>query len=80
MSKYKVYTVYKTDGTKVPLYGTSIGNALDNAGYGLDYVTENVRGYREGMDNSLEFISGKWHERTKPEVKVTIDNHEFNKK
>jgi hypothetical protein len=78
MSKYKVYTVYKADGTKIPLYGTGIGNALDNAGYDLDYVTENIRDYREGMDNSLEFINGKWHEKIKPEIKVKIDNYEFN--
>jgi hypothetical protein len=59
-----------------------VGNAMDNAGWNLEYVTENVRDYREGFDNSLVFINGKWHQNDPQERKepvVDIPLYTYNK-
>ena len=74
MSKFKLYTVYMANGTIVPLYGISIENALDSAGYNLEYVSENVKDYREGLTDSLKFINGKWYDK---DSKVTIPIQEI---
>jgi len=61
MSQFKAYTFYKIDGTTISLYGETPQNALDKAGYNLDYIAENIRDYREGLDDtSLNFINGEW--------------------
>jgi hypothetical protein len=78
MSKFKLYTFYKADGTKLPLYGTSVENALSEAGFSTARIAEELKHCKLGMDNSLEFVNGKWQTKKKPEVKVKIDNYEFN--
>lgn len=78
MSKFKLYTFYKADGTKLPLYGTSAENALDSAGLSTEEIAEQLKFCRPGMDDSLEFINGKWRKKKAgPEVKVNIDREEF---
>jgi len=72
MPKFNVYTFYKADGTKIPLYGYTPQDALDSAGFSLDDVTENIRDYRRGFDNSLVFINGKWHQNEPQEKKEPV--------
>jgi hypothetical protein len=72
MSKFKVYTFYKRDGTKVPLYGSSVDDALTSAGYTTKQVIEEIRFCRKGFDDSLEFINGKWHTKNKPKVEIKV--------
>lgn len=83
MAKFNVYTFYKADGTKQVLYGYTPQDALDHAGYNLDYVAENIRDYRQGFDDSLVFIGGKWHENTpekrnKPTIDIPIYSYNQN--
>lgn len=70
MSQFKKYTFYKKGGEKMILYGFSVGNALDTAGYNLDYVVEHVQDYREGVDDSLKYVNGQWIEKNKPTISV----------
>lgn len=77
MSKFKIFTFYKSDGTKLPLYGTSAENALDGAGFSTEQIIEELEFCRLGMDDSLEFINEKWRKKQGPEVKVNIDTEEF---
>lgn len=69
--------VYMANGTKQPLYGTTIENALDNAGYSLEFIQENVRDHREGFDDSLEFIKGKWYPKV-AKVKIPMVHPNLN--
>lgn len=75
MSKFKAFTFYKVNGTTQVFYGKTVQNALDNAGWDLDYVTKNIRDYREGFSTDLQFIKGKWYEK---DSKVTISIQEIN--
>jgi len=80
MGTFKVYTFYKADGTKMLLYGNDPMDALDNGEYNLEYITENIRDYRPGADDSLEFINGKWCPKYVPAiVKLTMNQYEYNK-
>ena len=63
MAKYQLYTFFKKDGTTQLLYGTSAENALDNAEYSTAQVADEIRDFRKGYDQSLEFKNGKWHEK-----------------
>ena len=80
MSQFKAYTFYKVDGTTISLYGKSPQEALDKAGYNLDYVTENIRDYREGLDDtSLKFINGKWYPNEESLSKtIALEMMQFN--
>lgn len=73
MSKFKMYTFYRADGNMQLLYGQTPDDALSAAGFTTEWITENIRDYREGYDYSLEFINGKWHPRKeKPIAQVDI--------
>lgn len=74
---YNTYTIYKNDGTKQILYGTYIEDALDNAGFSMDQVIEQICHYRKGFSNELEFIDGKWKPRST--INVNTQLNEFNK-
>ena len=78
MSKIKLYTFYKSDGTKQLLYGTSSENALDNAEYSVSTIAETIRGFKEGFDDSLEFIKDRWVEKSNKN-KIKIEENEYNK-
>lgn len=80
MSKFNLYTFYKKDGTKLPLYGTSVDDALTSAGYSTSQIIEEMAYCRKGFDDSLEFINGKWHTKTGPKVEIKLqEQNEFNK-
>lgn len=79
MSRFKVFTFYKSDGTKLPLYGTSVENALEGAGFSIEQIVNELKFCRSGMDDSLEFINGKWQKKQAPDIKVKIEQDEFNK-
>ena len=77
MEKFNVYTFYKSDGSKQLLYGTTVENALDNAGFSTEWITENIRDHRKGHDDSLEFLNGKWQPKL-TKTKIKIEPHESN--
>jgi hypothetical protein len=79
MAKFQLFTFYKSDGTKLPIYGTSPLDALDGLGLSVEEISEQLKFCREGMDDSLVFINDKWQRREGPEVKVVIQQEEFNK-
>lgn len=79
MSKFKLYTFYKSDGTKLPLYGTTAESALDAAGFSTEQIVEQLKFCRPGMDDSLVFVNGKWQKREVPDVRVDIKQEQFNK-
>ena len=71
MTKFSVYTFYKADGTKQLIYGSSVENALNDAGYSTKWIAENIRAYRKGFSNDLHFINGKWQSKeTKNKIPV----------
>ena len=83
MAKHNVYTFFKSDGTKAVLYGYTPQDALDNAGFSLDDVIENIRDYRKGFSDELVFINGKWHQndpekRKEPVVEIPIYSYNQN--
>lgn len=63
MSKFKMFTFYKADGTTQLLYGQTPDDALTSAGFSTAWIAENIRDYKPGFDHSMEFINGKWHSR-----------------
>lgn len=75
MTKFSPFTIYRSDGTKQLLYGTSIEDALSNALYSDEWVAQNIKDYRKGVDNSLTFVNGKWESNHK-QNKIPV--HEIN--
>lgn len=76
MSQFNSYTIYNVDGTKQILYGTSVENALDNAGFSNSYIANHIRDWRKGFDYSLDFVNGKWQPKESKNQILIHKSHE----